>query len=310
MPTSRQRANVTERRNGANRSASHTKRTLAPYLYILPAFLVYGAFLLYPLGRAIHLSLFDWDGLTLATFVGFDNYTDIINDERLKAAFGHALVFVFFYAVLPVCIGLVTAAVLTRARVRGLSLFRTVVFLPQVIAMVVVAVAWRQIYAPDGYLNTGLRALGLDQITRAWLGDYDFSLPAVGLIGTWVCTGLVTVLLMAGMAKIPLEQFESARLDGSGVIREFFSIIVPSVRAEVTVALTLTIVASLRTFDLIYMTTRGGPGSSTTVPSYEVYRRAFELGQVGSAAAVGVTLTAIIFLITLVVNRIGDRTTT
>ena len=309
MPTSRQRANVTGRRNGATRSASHPKRTLAPYLYILPAFLVYGAFLLYPLGRAIHLSLFDWDGLTLATFVGFDNYTDIINDERLKAAFGHALVFVFFYAVLPVCIGLVTAAVLTRARVRGLSLFRTVVFLPQVIAMVVVAVAWRQIYAPDGYLNTGLRALGLDQITRAWLGDYDFSLPAVGLIGTWVCTGLVTVLLMAGMAKIPLEQFESARLDGSGVIREFFSIIVPSVRAEVTVALTLTIVASLRTFDLIYMTTRGGPGSSTTVPSYEVYRRAFELGQVGSAAAVGVTLTAIIFLITLVVNRIGDRTT-
>ena len=122
-------------------------------------------------------------------------------------------------------------------------------------------------------------------------------------------TGLVTVLLMAGMAKIPLEQFESARLDGSGAIREFFSIIVPAVRAEVTVALTLTIVASLRTFDLIYMTTRGGPGSSTTVPSYEVYRRAFELGQVGSAAAVGVTLTALVFIISLVVNRIGDRTT-
>lgn len=310
MPTSRQRVDLAGRRSSVSGSASHAKRSIAPYLYILPAFLVYGAFLLYPLGRAVHLSLFNWDGLTLATFVGLDNYTDIINDARLRAAFGHALVFVFFYSILPVCIGLVIAAVLTRARVRGLSIFRTVVFLPQVIAMVVVAVAWRQIYAPDGYLNTGLRAIGLDHLTRAWLGDYDFSLPAVGLIGTWVCTGLVTVLLMAGMAKIPLEQFESARLDGSGVIREFFSIIVPSVRAEVTVALTLTIVASLRTFDLIYMTTRGGPGSSTTVPSYEVYRRAFELGQVGSAAAVGVALTVIIFLITLVVNRIGDRTTT
>ncbi len=309
MPTSRQRANLHGRRNGISRSASQSGRILTPYLYILPAFLVYGAFLLYPLARAVHLSLFSWDGLTLATFVGFDNYTDIINDERLRAAFGHALVFIFFYSVLPVCLGLATAAVLTRARVRGLPLFRTVVFLPQVIAMVVVAVAWRQIYAPDGQLNTVLRALGLDALTHAWLGDYDLSLPAVGLIGTWVYTGLVTVLLMAGMAKIPLEQFESARLDGSGAIREFFSIIVPAVRAEVTVALTLTIVASLRTFDLIYMTTRGGPGSSTTVPSYEVYRRAFELGQVGSAAAVGVTLTALVFIISLVVNRIGDRTT-
>ena len=149
--------------------------------------------------------------------------------------------------------------------------------------------------------------MGLDSLARAWLGDYTFSLPAVGVIGTWVSTGLVTVLLLAGMAKIPLEHFESARLDGAGAVREFFSIIVPAVRAEITVALTLTVVASLKTFDLIYVTTRGGPGSSTTVPSYEIYRRAFELGEVGSAAAVGVTLTALIFVITLAINRIGDR---
>ena len=263
--------------------------------------------MLYPLGRAVHLSLFEWNGLTLATFVGLENYADILVDERLRAAFAHALVFVFFYAFLPVCLGLVLASVLTRARVHGLSIFRTIVFLPQVIAMVVVAVAWRQVYAPDGLLNTTLRGLGLDFMTRAWLGDYTFSLPAVGLIGTWVSTGLVTVLLMAGMARIPREQFESARLDGAGPVREFLSITVPSVKAEVTVALTLTIVASLKTFDLIYVTTSGGPGSSTTVPSYEVYRRAFELGQVGSAAAVAVTLTALIFAITLMVNRIGDR---
>ncbi|MFC4224462.1 carbohydrate ABC transporter permease [Lysinibacter cavernae] len=293
-------------RSGSRRSAREG-RWFTPYLYILPAFIVYGIFLLFPLGRAVHLSLFDWDGLTLATFVGADNYISILHDERLRAAFGHALVFVIFYAILPVCIGLMMAAILTRARVRGLSIFRTVIFLPQVIAMVVVAIAWRQIYAPNGSLNNLLRAVGLGDFARAWLGDYTFALPAVGLVGTWVSTGLVTVLLMAGMAKIPVEHFESARLDGAGPIREFFSIILPAVRAEITVALTLTIVASLKTFDLIYVTTAGGPGSSTTVPSYEVYRRAFELGQVGSAAAVGVTLTALIFVISLVVNKIGDR---
>ncbi|SFT92613.1 carbohydrate ABC transporter permease [Arthrobacter sp. ov118] len=294
-------------RQTAARRPRGRRHGATPYHFILPAFLIYAAFLLYPLGRAVHLSLFEWDGLSLATFVGLDNYVSLLSDERLKGAFGHALVFVFFFAVLPVGIGLVLAAVLTRARVRGLPMFRTIVFLPQVIAMVVVAVAWRQIYAPDGVLNRTLRWAGLDSLTRAWLGDYTFSLPAVGLIGTWVTTGLVTVLLLAGMAKIPSEQFESARLDGAGAMREFFAIIVPAVRAEVTVALTLTIVVSLKTFDLVYVTTSGGPGSSTTVPSYEVYRRAFELGEVGSAAAVGVALTVLIFVISFLVNRIGDR---
>ncbi|MDQ0096199.1 carbohydrate ABC transporter permease [Paeniglutamicibacter psychrophenolicus] len=288
----------------------HTARqglAITPYLFIAPAFIVYALFMLYPLARAVHLSLYDWDGLSLATFVGTGNYTDILADTRLRAAFGHAGAFIFFYAVLPCGIGLVLAAVLTRAKVRGLALFRTLVFLPQVIAMVVVSVAFKQIYAPDGLLNSVLRSIGLDGLTRAWLGDYVFSLPAVGLIGSWVSTGLVTVLLLAGMARIPAELFEAARLDGAGAVREFLYIIVPSVRAELTVALTLTIVASLKTFDLIYMTTSGGPGSSTTVPSYEVYRRAFETGQVGSAAAIGVTLTVIIFLVTLAVNRVSER---
>ncbi|MFC5123580.1 carbohydrate ABC transporter permease [Pseudoclavibacter helvolus] len=199
------------------------------------------------------------------------------------------------------------AAILTRAQVRGLGFFRTLIFLPQVIAMVVVAVTWRQIYAPDGPLNGLLRLVGLESWTRAWLGDYTFTLPAVGLIGSWVSLGLVTVLLMAGMSRVPKDLYEAARLDGAGPVREFFSITLPSVRGEITVALTLTIVAALKTFDLIYVTTSGGPGTSTTVPSFEVYRRAFELGEVGAATAVGAVLTLIVFAINFVVNRIGDR---
>ncbi|MFI5732122.1 carbohydrate ABC transporter permease [Kribbella sp. NPDC051587] len=273
------------------------------YLYILPALLVYGAFLLYPLIRAVHLSLFEWDGITLGKFVGLSNYADVVRDAGLRAAFGHALVLIVFYAVLPVVIGLALATVLQRARVRGLGFFRTIVFLPQVIAMVVVAVAWRNIYSPDGPLNDVLGG------SRGWLGDYTFALPAVGVIGTWVETGLVTVLLMAGMARIPAERYEAARLDGAGPVAEFFAVVLPAVRGEIAVAVTLTVIAALRTFDLVYVTTSGGPGTSTSVPSYEVYHRAFELGQVGSAAAVGVCLTVLIFAITLGVNRLADRGT-
>ena len=277
------------------------------YLYVLPAFLGYAAFALYPLLKAAYLSLFDWDGLTVGTWVGLSNYQEVLGDERLRAAFGHALVLMLFFAVIPLGVGLVLASVLHRASVRGLGFFRTVVFLPQVVAMVVIAVAWRRIYAPDGTLNAVLSGVGLESWTRGWLGEYVFALPAVGLIGTWFESGLVTVLLLAGMGRIPRDLYEAARLDGAGAVREFFAVTLPSVRGEIAVALTLTVIAALKTFDLIYMTTSGGPGHTTTVPSYEVYRQAFELGQVGLACTIGVVLTVIIFAISFGITRVGDR---
>lgn len=280
------------------------------YLFVLPAFLVYAVFLLWPLVRAVQFSLYDFNGLTLGTFVGVDNYTEILSDPDLRATFVHTLVLLVFYAVVPLVVGIVLASILTRSTVRALPFFRTVVFLPQVIALVVVAVAWRHIYAPDGPLNTALRALGLESLTRAWLGDYGAALPAVGFIGTWFETGLVTVLLMAGMGRIPRDLYEAVRLDGGGPVREFVTVTLPSVRGEIAVALTLTVIAALRTFDLVYITTRGGPGTSTSVPSFEVYHRAFELGRVGSATAIGVVLTVIIFAISFGITRIGDRDTT
>ena len=292
---------------GALTRPGRLTRPWVPFAYLAPALLLYGLFMLVPLGRAAQFSFFEWDGLGASTFVGFNNYVAIVQDERLREAFWHAIVLIFFYSVLPLVVGLLLAAILTRAHVRGMGFFRTIIFLPQVIAMVVVALTWRQIYAPNGPLNGFLRLIGLDSLTTAWLGDYTWTLPAVGFIGTWVSTGLVTVLLMAGMARVPRDLYEAARLDGASAVREFFFVTLPSVRPEITVALTLTIVAALKTFDLVYITTSGGPGTSTTVPSYEVYRRAFELGEVGAAAAVGIVLTIIVFSINAVVNRIGEK---
>ncbi|WP_252975947.1 carbohydrate ABC transporter permease [Janibacter melonis] len=277
------------------------------WLYLLPALLVYGAFALYPLLRAGWISLYDWDGLSVGSWAGLSNYTVVLTDERLRAALLHALVLMVFYAVLPLLIGLVLAGIMHRSRVRGLGFFRTVVFLPQVVAMVVIAVAWRRVYASEGSLNSLLSAIGLDSLTRGWLGDYTFALPSVGVIGTWFETGLVTVLLLAGLSQVPKDLYEAARLDGAGPIREFLAVSLPSIRGEIAVALTLTVIASLKTFDLIFMTTKGGPGHSTTVPSYEVYRQGFEQGAVGLASAVGVVLTLIIFAISFVITRLGDR---
>jgi raffinose/stachyose/melibiose transport system permease protein len=114
------------------------------------------------------------------------------------------------------------------------------------------------------------------------------------------------VLFLAGVQTIPRELYEAARLDGAGAFQEFLAITLPALRPQVAVASTLTIVAGLRNFDLIYLTTSGGPGDRTAVPAYEVYHRAFETSQVGSGAAVGIALTAMIFVLTVAVSRLVE----
>lgn len=276
------------RRRG--RPSAVVEHRLTPYLYVLPAFVVYGLFLLYPLIRAGQFSLYDWPGFGPSTFVGFGNYTDLLTDRRFLDAITHSMVLIFFYAILPLAVGLVLAAILRRGQVRGMGFFRVAIFMPQVIALVVVAVAWHQIYQPSGIL-----------------GDPRWALPAVGMIGFWLSTGLVMLLLLAGMSRIPNDLYEAARLDGAGPVREFFAITLPSVKAEITTALVLTIIAALKTFDLVYVITSGGPGTATTVPSYEVYNRAFNLKEVGSASAVAIVLTILVFGINVIVSRIGEE---
>jgi raffinose/stachyose/melibiose transport system permease protein len=278
------------------------------YLYIMPAVVVFIAFVAVPLGRTVSLSLHEWDGLSDKVWAGAANYREIVTDPDLRGAFAHALVLVVFYAVIPVALGTTIAATMMRARrLRGLGVFRVLIFLPQVVPMVVVAIAWRQIYQPNGPLNSLLRLVGLDSLARPWLGDYTWALPSVGLVGTWVSTGLCFVLSLAGMAKIPQELYEAARLDGAGAVREFLAITLPAIRAELAVALTLTVIAALKTFDLVYVMTSGGPGTQTTVPSYQVFRHAFQIGRVGTAAALAVVLTAIVFVVTVAINRLGSE---
>ena len=176
------------------------------------------------------------------------------------------------------------------------------------IALVVVAVMWRMIYAPDGGLINGtLEKIGLGALAQDWLGSFTLALPAVGLIGTWVMYGLAMVLFTAGVQKIPTSLYDAARVDGAGAFREFLAVTLPALRGEIAVALTLTTIAALRNFDLVYITTRGGPGGSTSVPAYVVYDKAFKSGEVGGASAVGVCLAAAIFVLAFAINKFAER---
>lgn len=278
------------------------------YLYIAPAFAVVAVFLLYPLGQAAWISLFSWDGLSPATWVGFGNYVAAVTDPKLLESFWHSAVLIFFFSILPVTLGLVLGSVLQRgARMRGVGVLQTLIFLPQVIAAVVIGVIWVSIYSPGGLLNAILRAVGLGSITTAWLGNFGTALPAVGVIGTWMELGLCLVLILTGISQIPVELYEAARIDGAGAVREFFSITLPSLRGSLSVALTLTSIAALKTFDIVFVTTGGGPGTSTTVPASQIYNLAFNQGQVGMATTIGIILTVLVLLLTMLIRLIAPK---
>jgi len=184
-----------------------------------------------------------------------------------------------------------------------MTVIRTALFLPYVIAPVVTGVAWRWLLAPDGPVNSLLRLVGLDRFARAWLGDFTWALPSVGLIGTWVLLGLALVLLIAGVQRIPIDLYEAAWIDGAGAIRAFFAVTLPGVRKEITVVLVLSVTAALKNFDLIYVTTQGGPGRETEVPAWLVYEKAFFTGDLGTASAMGVLLTTLILALTMLILR-------
>jgi raffinose/stachyose/melibiose transport system permease protein len=153
-------------------------------------------------------------------------------------------------------------------------------------------------YDIDGPVNGLLRLVGLDGAARSWLGEFSTALPSVGLVGTWVMYGLCMVLFLAGAQRIPAELYEAARIDGAGPLREFLTVTLPGLRRETAFALVLTVTQALRNFDIVWNTTSGGPGTTTTVPSVYIVRAAFTTRDYGTAAAISVLLTVLILAVT------------
>jgi raffinose/stachyose/melibiose transport system permease protein len=264
------------------------------YFYLVPAALFSFSFVLWPLSQTVYLSFWNWNGLSTATWAGFDNYVKVLSRNETYMALSHSLVFLVTFCVIPVTLGITFAAVFSRQKFIGLSFFRTLVFLPQVIASVVIGVTWRWVYQDRGTLNQVLGFIGI-QTDRPWLGDFDWALPAVGLIGSWVMTGLCMVLFLSGVGRIDQDLYDAVKVDGGGAFREFFSVTLPGLRPELTVATTITIIAALRTFDIVFVTTSGGPGKQTIIPGTEIYRLAFREGAIGEAATIAVLLAIIVF---------------
>ena len=281
------------------------QRAVAGWLFVLPALAMYGLFVLTPLTQTVRYSLYRWDGIGRATWVGLSNYRTVLEDPDLLGSIFNSFRLVVFFSFIPVVLGLLAASVIHRV-VKGRfgSVARTVLFLPQVIPLVAAGIIWGWLLSLSGLVNQTLDAIGLDSLTRAWLGDFDWALPAVGMIGVWVLLGFCTVLLVTAMSKIDTSLYEAARIDGAGWFAEFRAVTLPGVRYEIGVCLTVTVVAALAAFDIVYVSTGGGPGNSTAVPGIQIYILAFLERQVGLASALAVLVTLLVLVVILPIQRL------
>lgn len=260
--------------------------------------MTYAVFVIRPVITSVQFSLYDWDGVGPATWVGPDNYIRVFTDEKLLATLWHALYLIVFFSVVPVAAGLVLAALVHEIRGRFLgTTARILLFLPQIIPGAASAVAWAWMYSEDGLVNQVFDAVGLGGVTRAWLGDFTWALTAVGFIGTWLSVGLCTLLLTAGIGKIDPSLYEAARLDGATWFQQQRVVTLPGVRQEMGVCVTITVIAALASFDVVYVATQGGPGRATMVPGVEVYRLAFIENRLGLASALAIVLMLLVLLV-------------
>ncbi|WP_017609004.1 carbohydrate ABC transporter permease [Nocardiopsis xinjiangensis] len=288
----------------APRTESRGKRRGRPgrgdsgaWLYLLPAVAVYVGFLIYPAVSTLQFSFLEWDGIAPPEWGGPDNFVQVLTDPLLAKAIGNGLLLIVFFTLIPIAIGLLMTALLVGRVQRGTTFYRVVFFLPQVLPLVAVGTTWRWVYSDEGMINQFLRLVGLDGLTRAWLGHEQFALVALGLIGTWTMSGLCMMLFMSGAQKVDTSLHEAAAIDGAGPVRQFLSVTLPGVRKEISIAGVITTIAALASFDLVFVTTNGGPAGATNVPALLVYRLAFNEGDIGAASALAVVLTVLVIVL-------------
>jgi ABC-type sugar transport system permease subunit len=275
------------------------RRHAAGYAFTGPALVILAAFLLYPVGYSVWLSLHEWDGYTprWGPFVGVENYVALAGDEVFWRATLNSIVFVVVRTPLEVGLGFLLALLLNR-RLAARSLLRTLFFVPVVMSLIVVTIIFQRVYeANTGLLNTFLHALGLGAWAHPWLGDPATALPAVIAVSVWKNVGFSLVILLAGLQGLPQDVLDAARVDGASAWQLTLRVIAPLMRPIIALTALLSIIGGLKVFDLVFIMTRGGPTYSTEVLATMLYREAFELNHMGGASAIAVILVAVVLSI-------------
>ena len=280
-------------------------KTRTPYLYlILPAIFMIGFFVL-PLIMAFRISLSDYShNIYDPAFVGFGNYLKLAQSAPFWEAMQNT--FMFLLGAVPAMMTLpIILALLLNGKLKGISVFRSLIYIPVVISMVVVGIAWRWLYADDGLINWGLSLLHLPKV--GWLVNPDIALYSVMIVVVWKGMAYYMMMYLAHLQSLSQDLYEAAELDGAGLWRKHWHVTLPHLRPTIVMVAIISTIGSLKVFTEIYVMTRGGPVGATKTLVYYIYERAFENLDLGIASAAGIVLMLLLLAFSLLEMKFSPK---
>lgn len=275
------------------------------WLFISPMLLGFTLLLLFPMGKALYMSLNDWPLLGEHRFVGLENYKDIAVDPLFWKVFGNTAYFTLGLVPFNIVLALMLALLLSRS-LKGIGIFRTAIFVPVMTSLIVWSIVWKYMFATDsGLINQLLMLFNIKG--AAWLYDERLAMPAVIVTSVLKNVGLNMVLFIAAIQQVSRSLYEAAELDGAGKTKTFFNVTLPMITPTVFLTVVMTVIGSLKVFGQIYVMTQGGPSNSTKVLVYYIWEKAFKLFQMGYASALAFVLFFVVLILTLLQWQLRKR---
>jgi multiple sugar transport system permease protein len=285
------------------RQDSISMKRLMPYFFIGPALLALVALVVYPLLYGVYISFFKTNLANKWDFVGLKNYISVFSDGVFVKQLGVTLKFTAIVVLAHFIIGIFLAMLLNQSR-PGITFFRTILVLPWLMPEVVIALIFKWIMNPlYGLLNYGMQLLGLSEGGVSWLGDTKYAFISVVLVCIWKGYPLVMVNALAALQSVSTDIYEAAKVDGANKIQTFFRIILPSIKPVLATTLILDTVWWFKHYTIVYLMTKGGPGSDTSIVSIEIYKQAFDYFNFGKAASMSV----VVFFVCLIISKLYRR---
>ncbi len=276
------------------------QRSRYPNWFLLPTILIFGFLFVIPTLTSFYYSLTDWNiNRRVISFIGLDNFRELFSDVKFRSTLGNTLTYSFSVTFVRNFLGLFLAILLNNAQLKGRNLFRTIIFLPYVIAPVVIGYLFTAIYNPaQGILNQSLRAFGMGFLAQDWLNDPNIALFSTIMTDVWRTTGFSMVIYLAGLQAIPHELYESAEIDGADGRWKLTNVTLPLLAPSITINVVLALIGTMKVFVMILVLTNGGPGYATEVINTYIMST-FSLGLYGSGTAANIILSFLIIVIAL-----------
>lgn len=294
------------RRHKRGRLKGNFNQTLAPLLFLAPNALIFIVFIIIPAFQGLRMSFMDWSILGAPKSVGFKNFIRLAGDRVFGVTVWNTVVYSLVTVALMTVAALLLALLLYKNELRGEKVFRSMFYIPSLLSMITVGIAWRFILGDEmGVINFLLRALGGEGV--GWLTDPAFAMGSVIFVTLWAQAGYYMVMMISGLQAIPRDVYESACIDGASTSKTFFHITLPLLKSTVLVVVVLATISSFKAYELINVMTAGGPGYATKFIVQQVYQVAFMEDRMGYASAMAVVLMLIIGAFTLLQFKLTGK---